>query len=85
MGFFTKSKKDVPKGRVVKNYGVLNEHAKGIVRYRHSLLLVEQGSRRMVVLEESSPLVGMQNRYFEFDKAGAARLKNALEDVLKFL
>ena len=73
------------KGKVIKAYGVVNEYTKGLAKFRHKLFLVEQGRNRKVVIEESSPLVGVQNRYFEFDKTGAEKLRQALTDASNLL
>ena len=82
---FGKRKSPELDGRLIKNYGVLFEFLKGIVKFRYVLLLIEKHNKKKVVLKETSSLVGMHDRYFEFDKDSTQKLKDALGDALKFM
>ena len=86
MGIFKKKNKaSALKAKVLKDYGIISEYLKGIVKFRYRLLLIERGRKRKIIIEESSPLVGLQDRYFEFGKAGTEKLREALTDALRFL
>jgi hypothetical protein len=47
--------------------------------------VVEEDNKRKVILKEIPTLIGLNTRYFELEKEGAQKLKEALENALKFL
>jgi hypothetical protein len=85
MWSFKKRGKQPFSGRIVKDYGIIFESTRGIIKFRYSLLVVEEDNKRKVILKEIPTLIGLNTRYFELEKEGAQKLKEALENALKFL
>ncbi len=83
MKFFKRSKGPKIPGKLIKDYGVVNEHRKGIAMFRHNLLLVEKFGKKKILIRENTTLIGGEVRHFEFDEQGARRLKDALDDAIR--
>lgn len=83
MKFFKKLKKAIVSGKIIKDYGVVNEQLKGIARVKHRVLLVEKYGKKRIVIREGSTLIGKEPRDFEFSRQGAQRLRDSLGDALR--
>lgn len=85
MNFFKKPKPAIAPENVIKDFGLVSERRKGIVRFKYNVLLIEKQGKRKVAISESTTLTGGSVRYFEFDAEGARRLKKALDDALRII
>ena len=86
MGFFKKAEELLFTGKTIKDYGVIDEHQAGIGRFKHSVLLTEkQNQKRVIIKETVTAALGANVRYFEFDRIGIQKLKEALEDALTLM
>jgi len=83
MKFFKKSKRPNIPGELIKDYGLVNEYRRGLVRFKHNVLLVKEGSQKKIIIKEDATLIGGEIRILQFDKQGASRLKEALDNALR--
>ena len=85
MGFLKKLEEHFLTGRVLKDYGVVHKHQPfAWWRTEYRVLLTEKKQGRRIIIKQNSGMKREMNlNYFEFDLAGAKRLKEALEDILR--
>lgn len=85
MRFFGRQKKLPISGEIIKDYGIVNQHRKGIAKFKHSVLLVEHFGKKKIIIKEDTTLIGGEVRTFELDKDGAMRLKETLDNALRLM
>jgi len=86
MSLFKKIEESIWTGKVIKDYGIIDEQRTGISRLRRSVLLTEKGNKRKVIIKQSAAaFICASVNYFEFDRMAVQRLKDALEDALQFM
>lgn len=71
-------------GKVIKDYGGIDDYQMNLGRFKHSVVLFEKkGQKKIVIMETVTALGGFNKRYFIFDKQTVKKLKDILDDALK--
>jgi len=86
MGIFKKVEEALWTGKIIKDYGIIDEHQMGISKFKHSVLLTEKKNQKKIIIKESvTALLAANVRYFEFDRMATQKLKDTLEDALQVM
>ena len=86
MSVFKKAEEIFFTGKVIKDYGVIQERGLGLGALKNSVTLSEKSGEKKVMIKESAKsFLSVSVRYSEFDKIGAQKLKMALEDALQYM
>ncbi len=84
MGFFKKIEETLWTGKIIKDYGVIDEKQMGIVKPKHRVMLTEKNGEKNIIIKESIVAgISAYVKYFRLDKPSAQNLKDAVEDALK--
>ena len=52
MGLFSKAEKSIFLGKVIRDFGVLDEHKKGITKFKVSVLFCEKDGKKCLVSKQ---------------------------------
>jgi len=84
MGFFKRIEETLWTGKIINDYGVIDEKQTGIVKPKLRVMLTEKdGEKNLIIKESIFAGLSAHVKYFKLDKLSTQKLKDALEDALK--
>ncbi len=83
MGWWSRIEQALWTGEIRKDYGVISERWMGAAKRRDSALLTRRrGADRFVIRTSYKAFLGASVAFVDFDRDGATKLRDALDDAL---
>jgi len=83
MGLFSKAEKSIFLGKVIRDFGILDEHKKGITKFKVSVLFCEKDGKKCLVSKQTArALVGASVTYHYIYEENLPKLKQAVDEAL---
>ncbi len=83
MGLFSKAEKSIFLGKVIRDFGILDEHKKGITKFKVSVLFCEKDGKKCLVSKQTArALFGASVTYHYIYEENLPKLKQAVDEAL---
>jgi len=81
---FSSGEKSLFLGKVIRDFGILDEHKKGITKFKVSVFFCEKDGKKFLVSKQTArALVGASVTYHYIYEENLPKLKQAVDDALE--
>jgi hypothetical protein len=83
MGLFSKAEKSIYFGKVIRDFGILDEHKKGFTKFKVSVLFCEKDGKKCLVSKQTArALLSASVTYHYIYEENLPKLKQAVDEAL---